>query len=65
MIGTEKPLTQPKSLASLKKQPSKIGIVILAMVTLFLYSFGINELSKTVAGIVEAAVQEAVQDYQF
>ena len=48
-----------------EKQPSRLGILILAMATLFLYSFGLNDLSKSITGIVEALVQEAVQDYQF
>ena len=55
----------PTAATSPEKQPSKLGILILAMATIALYGFGINELSKTVAGIVEALVQEAVQDYQF
>ncbi len=50
--------------ASLEKQPSKLGILILALATIALYGLGINELSKTVTGIVEAAVQATLQNYR-
>ena len=49
--------------ASLEKQPSKLGLLILALATIALYSLGLNELSKTVTGIVEAAVQATLQNY--
>ncbi len=50
---------------SAEKQPSKIGILILVIATIALYGFSISEFSKTVTYIVEAAVQEAIQDYRF
>lgn len=52
----------PTAGTSPEKQPSQLGILILAIATITLYGFGINELSKTVTGIVETLVQEAVQD---
>ncbi len=52
----------PTAANSPEKQPSQLGILILALATITLYGFGINELSKTVTGIVETLVQETVQD---
>ena len=48
--------------ASLEKQPSKLGILILALVTIALYGLDINEVNKTVSGMVEAAVGETLPD---
>ncbi len=81
MLGTEKILAQInnnqvdyeqqtqsqklKTAHSVKKQPSKIGILILFIVTIVLYAFSIGELSKTVTGVIEATVQDTTQDYRF
>ena len=48
---------------SVEKQPSKIRLLILFMVTIALYAFSISELSKIFTEILEPAVQEAIQDY--
>lgn len=45
---------------SIEKQPSRLGILILALVTITLYSLGIHESNKTVTDIIEAAVRETV-----
>lgn len=52
----------PTATTSLEKQPSQLGILILALATITLYGLEINELSTTVTGIFETSVQEAVQD---
>ncbi len=57
-------LPRTTAAASLEKQPSKLGLLILALATISLYSLGLNELSKTVTGIVEAAVQATLQNYR-
>ena len=46
---------------SVDKQPSKIGILMLFVAAIVLYSISINELSRTVSGIVEAEFQENIQ----
>ena len=45
---------------SIEKQPSRLGILILALVTITLYGLGIHESNKTVTDIIEAAVKETV-----
>lgn len=54
-----------KPSASSEKPPSKLGLLFLAVVAIALYGLGIDEVSKTVTNIVEAAVQETLQDYRF
>ncbi len=49
--------------ASIEKQPSLLGTLILALLTITLYSWGIHQSSQTVTDLVEAAVKEAVRDY--
>ena len=46
---------------SAQKQPSKIGILLLFIAAIVLYSISINELSQTVSGIIEAEFQENMQ----
>ena len=52
----------PTATTSPEKPPSQLGILILALATITLYGWEINELSTTVTGIFETSVQEAVQD---
>lgn len=42
------------------KGPSKLGILILLMITLALSAFSISELNQTVTGIIEAEFQETI-----
>lgn len=42
------------------KQPSKIGILILFVITITLHGFGINQLNQTVIGIMETATEQTI-----
>ena len=46
---------------SVEKQPSKLGILILFVVTIALSAFSINEFNQTVTDIIEAEFQETVE----
>ncbi len=52
----------PTADTSPERQSSQLVILILAIATITLYGIGINELIKTVTGVVETFVQETVQD---
>ena len=62
---TSKGIESINETASIEKQPSLLGTLILALLTITLYSFGIHQSSKTVIDLVEAGVKEAIRDYQF
>ena len=44
-----------------EKQPSKLGILILFMLTIALSAFSISQLNQTVTDIIEAEFQETVE----
>ncbi len=48
-----------------RKQPSLVVTLILIVVAIAFYGWGINESSKIVTGIVEAAAKEAVGNDRF
>jgi hypothetical protein len=62
---TSKRIESINETASIEKQPSLLGTLILALLTITLYSCGIHQSSKTVTDLVEAGVKEAVRNYQF
>ena len=45
---------------SLSKQPSLMITLVLIFVAISFYGLGINELSKTVANVIETVAQEAL-----
>lgn len=55
--------SQPETASTSAKQPSKLGILILAIATIALYSFGIKQLSETGARLIESAIRVDVRDY--
>ena len=65
MIYFEEPSNQIERPTSPEKQPSLLSILILTVLTITLYSFGIHQFGQTVTGIVEAVAKEVVRDYQF
>ena len=48
-----------------EQQPSLPSILILTVLTIALYGFGIHQSGKTVMGIVETVAKEVIRDYQF
>lgn len=55
--------SSPQKVSLLEKQPSKLGILLLAFLTIMLYGFGINQLSSVVVHTINAAVQQTTIDY--
>ena len=52
-----------KKVSSVEKQPSKLGIALLAFITIMLYGFGINQLHSSVVDIIEATVEQTTIEF--